>query len=354
MCGIAGVRRFGKTPITGEELILLLCSIEHRGQHATGVALENPDGIRVFKAATPAWLFTKSKAFEEFLEANLTEETTTALLHTRFATTGNPENNENNHPIWDSETAIIHNGMITNHHHLFSAGNYKRSCETDSDIIRAMVSEHGMTEKGVRELNKMAGSAAIACISTKYPGKLLLARSGSPLTFGFTGNGDKLYWASEAHAINKACRPFKHVRGAWVQDTKADVSLGSMPDDTAWVFGPDEMEFHHEFRTCTYYRQPDYSKGRESYHTKTRNWKREIKRQTRAESCGTGCATSHGHRGGYTPFALTHPPKAESNLLKGAVVRCPGCGNGVKNTEGKPWKDLECPQCKAGMGAGAD
>ena len=61
MCGIAGIRKFGGTPITGEEIVLLLCSIEHRGQHATGIALENPDGIHVFKAPEPAWKFTKSE-----------------------------------------------------------------------------------------------------------------------------------------------------------------------------------------------------------------------------------------------------------------------------------------------------
>ena len=335
MCGIAGVRRFEGEPITGEELILLLCSLEHRGKHATGIALEGPAGIVVHKAALPAWNYTKSKEFTDFLEEHLTEETTTALLHTRWATIGNPEVNDNNHPIFDGTTAIVHNGMISNHFSIFAAEKMERSCETDSDVIRALFDKYGPDEKGIRELNRMSGSAAIACMSEKYPGKLLLARSGSPLVYGFSEKGDKLYWASEAEAIITACKPFRKVRGVWTQDTKLNMSIGSMPDNTAWVFGPEEIELHHLFRTCNYYRQPDYSKGNESYHSKTRNWKREL-RQKR-------------HQVAIVPPA---PVNAKNAALIGAVIKCPGCGMGVQNIYGKPWAQLHCPseKCKSKLG----
>jgi glucosamine--fructose-6-phosphate aminotransferase (isomerizing) len=352
MCGIAGVRKFGKTPITGEELVLLLCSLEHRGQHATGVALVNPDGIKVLKAPVPAWKFTKEDSFKEFLDENLTPDTSIALLHTRWATGGNPEINENNHPMFDGETAIIHNGMISNHAFLFTQGKYKQTCETDSDIIRAIVAEHGVEEKGIRELNKLAGSAAIACVSTKYPDKLLLARSGSPLVFGFSEDGDKLYWASEAQAILKAARVFKNVRGAWVQDTKTNISVGSMPDNTAWVFGEQELEHHGLFNTCTYYRQPDYSRGRENYHAKTKDWKREVRRRTEPIQGvkgqeGVRAATSDTK---IAVIAAEAIKSAKVNPLKDAVVKCPGCGKGVVNLEGAPWRDLECPHCQSRLG----
>ena len=350
MCGIAGVRRFGTTPITGEELVLLLCSIEHRGQHATGIALENPDGIHVFKAPEPAWKFTKSKEFEDFLTQHLTENTRTALLHTRWYTVGSPEVNENNHPMWDGETAVVHNGCINNHAYLFTQGKYERSCETDSDIVRAIIAEHGMDEKGVRELNKIAGSAAIAAISTRYPDKLMLARSGSPLCFGFTDDGDKLYWASEAQAIIKACKPFRLIRGIWVQDTKANVSVGSLPDDTAWVFGANEIEFHSKFSTCTYYRQPDYSKGRESYHSKMRTAKRDAKR-AKATTTTTATTTTSTVIG---PAAVRLNPTQTATpdpVLKGAVVKCPACGKGNQNEKGLPWKSLTCADCGGSLGA---
>lgn len=366
MCGIAGVRKFGNTPITGEELVLLLCAIEHRGLHATGIALVTDGTVRVMKAAVPAWNFTKSDEFHDFLTENLTETTEIALLHTRWYTTGSPEDNRNNHPMFDGETAIVHNGMISNHHMLFNNGKYDRSCETDSDIIRAIISEHGMDHKGLRELNKMAGSAAIACVSSKYPGKLLLARSGSPLVFGWSDDGDKLYWASEAQAITKAVHPFHNVRGTWVQDTKAIISIGSMPDDTAWLFGPEEIEFHHRFSTCSYYRAPDYSKGRESYHTKSRNWKREMRNRT------VPTHTYYQHSPYRGPAVETNTlraattkeePKAEAkegntknphgqvhDHLKGAICKCPGCGAPVSNPKGLAWRTLLCPECNSSIG----
>jgi len=346
MCGIAGVRKFGATPITGEELILLLCSIEHRGQHATGIALEGPDGIFVFKAPEPAWKFTRSKEFEAFLNEHLTENTRTALLHTRWYTVGSPEDNENNHPMWDGETAVVHNGCISNHLTLFYQGHYERSCETDSDILRAIISEHGMNEAGIRQLNKVQGSAAIAAISSRYPDKLLLARSGSPIVFGFTDNGDKLYWASEAQAILRACKPFHQVRGVWVQDTRANVSVGSMPDNTAWVFGPEEIEFHHEFKLCTFYRQPDYKNGRESYHSKMRTAKWE--KRKKATTGPTTIVHVPTPAGVHSP--LSAAPTVIENL-RGAVIKCPACGHGNQNVKGLPWNLLVCHKCKGSLGA---
>ena len=327
MCGIAGVRRFGDTPITGEEIVLLLCLIEHRVLHASGIALENPDGLHVYKAAEPAWKFTKSKPFNDFLNEFLIPETRTAMLHTRWATKGSPEDNDNNHPMFDGETAAIHNGMISNDTWLFSSGKYERSCETDSDIIRAIVSEHGMNEKGIRELNKMTGSAAIAVLSTKYPDKFLLARSGSPCYYGVTDDQAKLYWASEPEAIIKASKPFKKVRGLWVQDTRANVAVGCMQDNTAWLFGPEGLELHHEFNTCRYYNKPDYSKGRENYHEKKKGWKNEQKRLAKKKS----------------DDVVTDRKEADNSAyLKNSVAKCTACGQGCVNLEGKPWDTIMC------------
>lgn len=341
MCGIAGVRNFGKSEITREEISLLLVAIEHRGLHATGIALENPDGIHIYKAPIPAWQFTRSDEFEEFLDEHLSEATRTALLHTRWATVGNPEDNNNNHPISDGETVITHNGGINNHDWLFDQGKYKKSCETDSDIVRAIVSEHGMDEKGIRELSKMSGSAAIACLSTKYPDKLLLARSGSPLVFGFTESGDKLYWASEAQAIVKASRPWQEVRGVWVQAAKSSVSIGSMPDNTAWVFNKSEKERHQEFRVCVQYRKPDYSRGRENYHAKKKGWKRELRRQIAANAI-----KEEPIKG----FAMAARSTGASTPSIGSVLKCPGCGAPNKNYEGKAWEQLACSNCECGLG----
>jgi glutamine phosphoribosylpyrophosphate amidotransferase len=330
MCGIAGVRRFGNVAITAEEIIILLCAIEHRGNHATGIAIVNEQGLFVHKAATPAWSYTKSEEFRDFLSEHLTDGTQTVLLHTRFATIGDPLDNNNNHPMFDGATAIVHNGSISNSNWLFDSDkDYKRSCNTDSDIVRAIVAKHGFTEKGCRELNKMSGSAAIACVSTEEPGKLLLARSGNPIVYGFSPDGEKLYWASEAQAITKASKPFKQVRGVWVQDAKSNVALGTMPDNTAWIFGPDQIEMHHKFSVCQFFRPADYSKGRETYHSKMSNWKKNSKKNKARVA---------------VPAGTEYLPE-----LKDAVRACEQCNAMIRNIQGRKWTTIECPACHKPM-----
>lgn len=328
MCGIAGVRRFGKAPITGEEIVLLLCSLEKRGPHATGIALMDSKGVSVHKAPQPAWQYTKSKEFEKFLNEHLTEDTYTALLHTRFATVGNPEENKNNHPMFDGKTAIVHNGSIRNSDWLFTQGKFERTCETDSDIVRAMVAAHGLTPKAVREMNKMSGSGAIACVSENQPGVLLLARSGNPLVYGFDKESDKLYWASELQAISQASRPWHLYRGTWVQDNKTKLAIGSMPDNTAWIFGDQKLESHSEFRVCTNFSAPDYSQSRGSYHGKMSAFKRQTKTvviDTKKEE---------------------KKEKEVKGIEKGAVALCGSCGTNVRNSQGVPWSLITCPQCQ--------
>ena len=335
MCGIAGVRKFGETPITGEELVLMLCSLEHRGPHATGLALQGPKGVNVLKAAEPAWKFTKGEEFKAFIKKYLTPLTEVALLHTRFATTGSPQENENNHPMFDGKTAVVHNGMISNHDSIFNSEKMTRSCETDSDVLRALIDKYGINEKGLRELDRLTGSAAIASVSEKYPGKLLIARSGSPLTYGFTESQDKLYFASEAQAIHKASRPFYEVRGVWVQDTRSNISVGSMPDNTAWIFGPESIELHHKFTTCAFYNAPNYGNTRADFHRKTSAWRREQKyKKNKGES-----------------HILALPAQSVvDDSLKGAVIECSACGCVNRNTKGRAWEQLVCHDCSAKLG----
>jgi glucosamine 6-phosphate synthetase-like amidotransferase/phosphosugar isomerase protein len=284
MCGIAGVRRYADNPITEAELKTLLCSLEYRGNHATGVALMTPDGIQIHKEAVPAWSFIASKDTKEFFEAWL-PDASMALLHTRFATVGDPGDNDNNHPFFAGQTAIVHNGSISNHDYLFRDLKLDRTAETDSDIIRAILDEKGISEEGVTVLNRMAGSAAVAAFSEAEPNKLLLARSGSPLVYGLADNGDKLWWASDATAIQRAVRPWVRINGLWARKNRSDVAYFTMPDNTAYVLNGNELQFRQEFKVCINYTSPPYNANRnyvaQSYAHKQRSFKTERERKER-------------------------------------------------------------------------
>ena len=259
MCGIGGIYRMENNPITAEEIVLLLCSLEHRGNHATGIALHQADGqIEILKDGKPAWSFTASEEFKSFVNTKLLPTTRSALLHTRFATQGNPFHNENNHPMFAGKVAVIHNGCIRNDWTLFREMNLDKSCETDSDIFRAILDKSGFNQAGVNVLNKIAGSGAIAAVSTEFPDKLLLARSGNPIVFGYTN--DKLYFASELECIQKATRPWEQIKGLWLRTGNSrETAFNSMPDNTAYMMGPDGLEWRQEFKICTTFTPARYT-----------------------------------------------------------------------------------------------
>src|SRR5258708_27197758 len=120
MCGIAGIYKFGKEPITEEMISLFLTGNEHRGNDATGIALMQEDGkVVIVKRDIPAWKFVTSEEYRSFTKENLLPTTVIALLHTRGASSGSPRVYENNHPMYMGKTAVIHNGSLRNNDHLF-------------------------------------------------------------------------------------------------------------------------------------------------------------------------------------------------------------------------------------------
>src|SRR5690348_7450697 len=107
MCGIAGIRRFGSEPITEEQVALLLMAMEHRGNDATGILAQQPDGsVATAKEDVPAWKFCSGATFENFIGEHLKPDTICVLLHTRAATQGSPRDMKNNHPLFNGKVGV--------------------------------------------------------------------------------------------------------------------------------------------------------------------------------------------------------------------------------------------------------
>lgn len=280
MCGICGIRRFGDIPIPQVMFDILLVENQRRGNHATGVAIQHQSGeIFVHKNDVPAWNMVSSQNYKDFMKEFLTEDAITVLGHCRWATQGSPAENNNNHPMWAGTTAVIHNGHIGNDDMLFRNLKLDRKAETDSDILRAILDKHGFTAKGINTLDKAYGSAAIAAISTDYPGKLFLARSGNPLEYGGTRN--YLLFSSERDPIKRAYRPVIKKFGLLMRHQGVDLALGSMPNDTAWVLGAepkagkkgwqaDWLEHHQALRIATHFQPRTYEPHGPFFGIKTR------------------------------------------------------------------------------------
>lgn len=286
MCGICGIRRFGDTPINQAIFDILLVENQRRGNHATGVAIQQSDGeINVLKKDVPAWTLTGSLEYKAFMNRFLRDDSITILGHTRLATQGSPTKNENNHPMWDGTTAVIHNGIIINDDDMFKELKLKRAAETDSDIIRAIFDNYGFSAKAVNQLSRLNGSAAIAAISVDFPGKLFLGRSGNPIELA--SMDDILLWSSEAGPIRKAARPIRKKFGIHFRQIHRDLGMIPMNNDSAYIIGAkpksgqgvdgDWLEYHQSLRIATNFTPHCYEVNK-SYHTGCRIRYHDFKR----------------------------------------------------------------------------
>lgn len=255
--------------------------LQHRGTDATGWALMDEDGrIYVFKVAYPAWKASALPEFNAWTDKFLTEKTRILLVHTRAYTKGTPHNNENNHPLYSPyETGgqiqglIIHNGMVRNDDNLFEANkdnpHFERSCQTDSDIFRALLDNHGRVDKKlIKEMRLVEGTAAVAAIHSSSPGKLLLLRDSNPLVIGATQ--DTLAFASTKEALHKILKPWIKLHNMPMQVHAPDLSFVAMSDETGYIYGANGLETHDEFK-CNGRQAGGYTK----YSKNTNYWSKQ-------------------------------------------------------------------------------
>jgi glucosamine--fructose-6-phosphate aminotransferase (isomerizing) len=193
MCGIVGY--IGDRPA---QTILLDClsKLEYRGYDSCGIAMQQSNGIEVYKDAVRV----------ETLRKGLPKIAGSAGIgHTRWATHGKPSR-LNAHPHLDCQgnIAVVHNGIINNYLQLkrqLAGEGHTFISETDTEVIPHLIEKYydGELEKAVEAaLRDIEGSYAIIVLSANEP-KLVFARKDSPLIIGI---GDRGYFgASDVPAI---------------------------------------------------------------------------------------------------------------------------------------------------------
>ncbi len=204
MCGIVGY----VGPREAQPLILEgLRRLEYRGYDSAGIATIHDGSLDVRKAA--------GKIVE--LERRLEESPLAGSLgigHTRWATHGAPTT-VNAHPHTDDSdrVALVHNGIIENHDvlriKLEELGHEFRS-ETDTEVLCHLIEETyaGNLEEAVAAaLSHVEGAYGIAVIHADDPGKVVVARMGSPLLIGIGENGEReMFAASDVAAVVRYTR----------------------------------------------------------------------------------------------------------------------------------------------------
>ncbi|HKV53868.1 MAG TPA: glutamine--fructose-6-phosphate transaminase (isomerizing) [Candidatus Binataceae bacterium] len=197
MCGIVGYVGPREAPP-----ILLggLQRLEYRGYDSAGVATLSAGGVLEIRRAVGK-LDHLRKVLEESPVAGHI-----GIGHTRWATHGRPSET-NAHPHQAGPVAVIHNGIIENYTdlraRLLKRGHKLRS-ETDTELISHLVEERLREKPGLAEavravVAELRGSFSIVVMSETEPGKLVAAKTATPLVLGL-GDGEN-FVASDIPAI---------------------------------------------------------------------------------------------------------------------------------------------------------
>ncbi|MFH1317953.1 MAG: glutamine--fructose-6-phosphate aminotransferase, partial [Candidatus Omnitrophota bacterium] len=207
MCGIFGY--IGKN-VKVSALIDGLSRLEYRGYDSCGFAGVHQG--RFFLRKRPG----KIAQLKKELKPVLNNQFGTAILHTRWATHGEP-NKKNAHPHLGGagNIAIVHNGIIENYMKLRSIliqEGVKFLSDTDTEVISHLIEKFykGTIEEAVYEaVKELKGSYALGVISKREPDKLVVVRKGSPLIIGLGKDGKFL--ASDLPALTSLVKKVVHL-----------------------------------------------------------------------------------------------------------------------------------------------
>lgn len=197
MCGIAGYNLNPSDKIDAPGLARwLLRRIETRGRDAAGAAWSDADGVYYDKAPLTGTVFAN--------RVPLSPLSRNVILHTRWATGGDPKDNRNNHPFALPGITGIHNGVLDHGwQRTFRDLGVKPESETDSESIFALLAHSGLAPQIA--LSQVRGDASVAWIDSDEPETLHLARlNGRPLAIGQTVGGS-LVFASTIELLRQAC-----------------------------------------------------------------------------------------------------------------------------------------------------
>ena len=222
MCGIVAAAAGNNiVPV----LVKGLKELEYRGYDSAGLAAIGVSGIeRVRSVGRVAELEAASAA----------TIATTGIAHTRWATHGVPSE-RNAHPHVSGSIAVVHNGIIENYESLrneLTAQGYEFTSDTDTESIAHLI---GATLKSEPDLfkavqiacSRLVGAYAIAVIDQSQPGKVVVAREGSPLLLGVSEAGN--YAASDASALLQVTRNMVYLENGDIAElTAASVKIARL------------------------------------------------------------------------------------------------------------------------------
>jgi glucosamine--fructose-6-phosphate aminotransferase (isomerizing) len=218
MCGIVGV-----VGLTDAAPLLLggLQRLEYRGYDSAGVATLVNGHIERRRAEG------KLKNLAAVLAATPLAGVT-GIGHTRWATHGAPTEG-NAHPHATARVAVVHNGIIENHHELraeLEAAGQSFASDTDTETVAQLLDlllAQGLApvEAAKAAFARLEGAYALALIFAGHPELIIGAQRGAPLAVGF--GGEEMYLGSDAMALAPLTREIAYLEdGDWVVVSRTD------------------------------------------------------------------------------------------------------------------------------------
>src|SRR5437660_45444 len=196
---------------------------------------------------------------------------TAGIAHTRWATHGAPTQ-RNAHPHVDcrGEIALVHNGIIENADVLRAAlqrAGHRFSSETDTETLAHLIEDAtgpSLEARVIAALDHVDGTYGLAVMSAAEPGKIVVARQGSPVLLGI--GVDVLFVASDASAVLEHTRSVVYLNdgdiailvpdGYHVLDRESHVQLREV-DAIAWELGAIELGGYPHFMLKAIMEQPE-------------------------------------------------------------------------------------------------
>jgi glucosamine 6-phosphate synthetase-like amidotransferase/phosphosugar isomerase protein len=214
MCGIGGVLVYPKNRSVEEMYFIktlateIMVENQARGTHSAGMAVFGKKGeFDLFKQPARASEIALSSVFNKFIDNKINESTNNILIHTRFATKGSIENNDNNHPIVTANVVGVHNGMIYNDDEIFEAEKLFRQGQVDSEVIFRLADEQGkeLTKNKIKKVAEIiAGMFTFALVSKGQTNKMFIVRNDNPITMVYIKELNIIAFASEKRFLESA------------------------------------------------------------------------------------------------------------------------------------------------------
>lgn len=261
MCGIVGY-------VGGREAapILLdgLLRLEYRGYDSAGVSVQNGVGVITRKLAG------RVTGLKDLL-AKQPLHGTSGIAHTRWATHG-PPNERNAHPHTDctGRLVLVHNGIIENADVLrtrLERAGHRFTTDTDTEAVAHLIEDmEGATLEArvIEALTHVEGTYGIAVMSADEPGKIVVARHGSPVLLG-VGDGE-FFVASDASAVLEHTRSVVYLDDGDIAVLTSDgyqvidresVTQNRPVDDIEWDLEQIELGGYPHFMLKEIHEQPE-------------------------------------------------------------------------------------------------